>query len=69
MHARRTHDRTLAAFEVYVKRAYRAYNVLSLDHEEGDPSDDGDVPCVVTWRFNLGQSRSPPTTPHIGTFG
>ena len=55
----------LAAFEVYVRRAYRAYSLLSIDYEEGDGLDDGEVPNVVTWRFNLGQSHSPPVTPRI----
>lgn len=54
-----------AAFEVYVRRAYKAYTLLSIDHEEGDILDDGEVPTVVTWRFNLGQSHSPPATPNI----
>ncbi|KAF9054415.1 acetyl CoA carboxylase [Panaeolus papilionaceus] len=55
----------LAAFEVYVRRAYKAYTLLSIDYEEGDTLDDGVVPPVVTWRFNLGQSHSPPDTPRI----
>lgn len=66
-----TSDRSItstAAFEVYVRRAYRAYNLLSVDYEEGDTIDDGEVPNIVTWRFNLGQSHSPPATPRI-TFG
>lgn len=54
-----------AAFEVYVRRAYRAYSLLSIDYEEGDGLDDGEVPTVVTRRFNLGQSHSPPVTPRI----
>lgn len=58
----------LAAFEVYIRRAYRAYTLLSIDYEEGDNLDDGEVPNIVTWRFNLGQSHSPPATPRI-TFG
>lgn len=58
----------LAAFEVYVRRAYRAYTLLSIDYEEGDGVDDGELPSVVTWRFNLGQSHSPPSTPRL-TFG
>ncbi|KII85890.1 hypothetical protein PLICRDRAFT_44314 [Plicaturopsis crispa FD-325 SS-3] len=58
----------LAAFEVYIRRGYRAYTLLSIDYEEGDGLDDGEVPNVVTWRFNLGQSHSPPSTPRI-TFG
>jgi acetyl-CoA carboxylase/biotin carboxylase 1 len=55
----------LAAFEVYVRRAYRAYSLLSIDYEEGDGLDDGEVPNVVTWRFNLGQAHTPPLTPRI----
>jgi hypothetical protein len=55
-----------AALEVYVRRSYRAYTLLSLDYEEGDDFDDGEVPSVVTWRFNLGQSHSPPSTPRFG---
>jgi hypothetical protein len=54
-----------AAFEVYVRRAYRAYSLLSIDYEEGDGLDDGEVPNVVTWRFNLGQAHTPPLTPRI----
>ncbi|KAG8834254.1 acetyl-coenzyme-A carboxylase, partial [Serendipita sp. 399] len=54
-----------AAFAVYIRRAYRAYTVLTIDYEEGDGMDDGDAPHVVTWRFKLGQSSSPPSTPRI----
>ena len=54
-----------AAFEVYVRRAYRAYTLLSIDYDEGDGTDDGEASSIVTWRFNLGQSRSPPQTPHL----
>lgn len=54
-----------AAFEVYVRRAYRAYTLLSIDYEEGDGTDDGEAPGIVTWRFNLGQSHSPPQTPRL----
>ncbi|KAG6886203.1 hypothetical protein C0993_010765 [Termitomyces sp. T159_Od127] len=57
---------SLAAFEVYIRRAYRAYTLLSIDYEEGDVIDDGEVPGIVTWRFNLGQSHSPPSTPRLG---
>ncbi|KAI6042033.1 acetyl-CoA carboxylase [Pisolithus marmoratus] len=56
---------TIAALEVYVRRAYRAYSLLSIDYEEGDGLDDGDVPTVVTWQFNLGRSHSPPATPRV----
>ena len=54
-----------AALEVYIRRAYKAYSLLSIDYEEGDTLDDGEVPTAVTWRFNLGQSHSPPSTPRI----
>ena len=54
-----------AAFEVYVRRAYKVYTLLSVDYEEGDGMDDGDSPNVLTWRFNLGQSHSPPSTPRL----
>ncbi|KAJ6493608.1 acetyl-CoA carboxylase [Mycena vitilis] len=56
---------TLAAFEVYIRRAYRVYTLLSIDYEEGDTLHDGEVPSVVTWRFSLGQSHSPPSTPRL----
>ncbi|KAH9951182.1 acetyl CoA carboxylase [Amylocystis lapponica] len=56
---------SLAAFEVYVRRAYKAYTLLSLDYEEGDGLDDGEGPNVVTWRFNLPHSHSPPSTPQL----
>ncbi|PCH36265.1 acetyl CoA carboxylase [Wolfiporia cocos MD-104 SS10] len=56
---------TSAALEVYIRRGYRAYSLLSVDYEEGDGLDDGDAPHIVTWRFNLPQSHSPPTTPSL----
>ncbi|PPQ91899.1 hypothetical protein CVT25_000706 [Psilocybe cyanescens] len=58
-----------AAYEVHIRCAYKAYNLLSLDYEEGDTLDDGEVPTVVTWRFNLGHSHSPPDTPRIAAGG
>ena len=61
-----TVDGCVAALEVYVRRAYKAYTLLSLDYEEGDGMDDGEAPNVFTWRFNLGQSPSPPSTPRLG---
>lgn len=54
----------LAALEVYVRRAYRAYSLLSVDHEEGDDADD-EPQQAVTWRFKLGTSSSPPSTPRL----
>ncbi|KZS94649.1 acetyl CoA carboxylase [Sistotremastrum niveocremeum HHB9708] len=60
----------LAAFEVYVRRAYRAYELLSIDYVEGDEEDEGESPHVVTWRFKLGSSKSAPSTPSLaGDFG
>ncbi|KAH7335147.1 acetyl CoA carboxylase [Rhizoctonia solani] len=56
---------SLAAMDVYVRRAYRAYNLISVDYEEGDDLDDGDAPNIVSWRFKLGQSSSPPSTPRL----
>lgn len=49
---------------MYVRRAYRAYTVMSIDYEEGDSLDDGE-PTILTWRFNLGQTHSPPSTPRL----
>ncbi|PPQ91321.1 hypothetical protein CVT25_005329, partial [Psilocybe cyanescens] len=59
----------LAAYEVYIRCAYKAYNLLSLDYKEGDTLDDGEVPTVVTWRFNLGHSHSPSDTLRIAAGG
>ncbi|CAE6428799.1 unnamed protein product [Rhizoctonia solani] len=56
---------SLASMDVYVRRAYRAYNLISVDYEEGDDLDDGDAPNIVSWRFKLGQSSSPPSTPRL----
>ncbi|QRV88074.1 acetyl-CoA carboxylase [Ceratobasidium sp. AG-Ba] len=53
----------VASMDVYVRRAYRAYNLISVGYEEGDDHDDGDAPNIVMWRFKLGQSSSPPPTP------
>ena len=58
-----TVDGCVAALEVYVRRAYKAYSLMSIDYEEGDGVDD--IPNIVTWRFNLGRSRSPPATPTL----
>jgi len=61
--------KTPAAFDVYIRRSYRAYSLLSVDYEEGDGLDDGEEPNAVIWRFNLGQTREPPATPQIGLDG
>jgi len=62
-------NKSLAAFDVYVRRSYRAYSLLSVDYEEGDGLDDGEEPNAVVWRFNLGQTREPPATPQISLDG
>ncbi|KDQ18913.1 hypothetical protein BOTBODRAFT_28387 [Botryobasidium botryosum FD-172 SS1] len=62
------HYVVLASLEVYVRRAYRAYSLLSLDYEEGDGLDDGLNPSAIVWRFKIGQSSSPPSTPRIDSF-
>ncbi|VDC06097.1 unnamed protein product [Peniophora sp. CBMAI 1063] len=59
----------LAAFEVYVRRGYRMYSLLSIDYEEGDGGDDGVDPTILTWRFTIGKSHSPPQTPRMDRFG
>ncbi|KAG8990813.1 acetyl-coenzyme-A carboxylase, partial [Tulasnella sp. 427] len=59
---------SLAALEVYVRRAYRAYSILSLDHDEGDDVGDHEPFQAVTWRFKLGQSRSAPQTPRLADY-
>ncbi|KAH8832774.1 acetyl CoA carboxylase [Flagelloscypha sp. PMI_526] len=61
------HMVSLAALEVYIRRAYRAYNILSIDYEDGEFADDGENSHIVTWRFNLGKSPSPPSTPLSAT--
>ncbi|KAJ3936873.1 MAG: acetyl-CoA carboxylase [Lentinula lateritia] len=55
---------------------YTVFDVLSafFEHEDhmvplGDELDDGDSPSIITWRFNLGQSHSPPSTPRISLSG
>lgn len=54
---------------MYVRRGYRMYSLLSIDYEEGDGSDDGEEPTVLTWRFTIGKSHSPPQTPRMDRFG
>ena len=54
----------LAALEVYIRRAYRAYHLIGLDYEQGDAADD--EPTCLTWQFRLRKSASPPPTPRGG---
>jgi len=51
--------------ELPFRRGYRAYSLLSINYEEGNGLDDGDLPTAVTWPFNLGRSHSPPATPRL----
>ena len=51
--------------ELPFHHGYRAYSLLSINYEEGNGLDDGDLPTAVTWRFNLGCSHSPPATPRL----
>ena len=60
----------LAALEVYVRRSYRAYSVLSVDYHQ-----DSDAPTFLTWKFRLralgapgmGFGATTPTTPANGS--
>ncbi|EPX74755.1 acetyl-CoA/biotin carboxylase [Schizosaccharomyces octosporus yFS286] len=45
---------SLAALEVYVRRAYRAYAVLELNYHV-----ENDTPFVISWRFQLRASSTP----------
>ncbi|KEI40541.1 uncharacterized protein L969DRAFT_22502 [Mixia osmundae IAM 14324] len=55
---------SVAALEVYVRRAYRAYNVVHIDHELGDSLEDD--PLAVLWTFKLSKASSAPASPHFG---
>ncbi len=52
----------LAALEVYVRRAYRVYNVMHLDYEAGEKNGE---PHIVTWRFKMGNPSAEPNTPRV----
>ncbi|TNY18634.1 acetyl-CoA carboxylase [Rhodotorula diobovata] len=56
----------LAALDTYVRRAYRSYNLLSLEHVEADAAED--EPATVAWSFRMRKaaSESAPTTPTTG---
>nr|BAA11238.1 acetyl-coenzyme A carboxylase [Schizosaccharomyces pombe] len=45
---------SLAALEVYVRRAYRAYSVLEINYHT-----EAGTPYVLTWRFQLHSSGAP----------
>ena len=46
----------LAALEVYVRRAYRAYVITSFDHFEGSVIED--EPHMVSWTFQMREPQS-----------
>jgi len=52
---------SLAALEVYIRRAYKAYNVTGIDYQEEDLADG--EPLALTWSFRHQQTLSPPPTP------
>jgi acetyl-CoA carboxylase/biotin carboxylase 1 len=52
----------IAAIEVYIRRAYRVYNVMHLDYEPGSQGGD---PHVLTWRFKFGGRTMEPITPRV----
>ncbi|GAA5824966.1 hypothetical protein JCM11251_006044 [Rhodosporidiobolus azoricus] len=56
----------LAALDTYVRRAYRSYNLLSLEHIEAHPAED--EPATVAWCFRMRKaaSESEPPTPTTG---
>ncbi|KWU41533.1 hypothetical protein RHOSPDRAFT_36903 [Rhodotorula sp. JG-1b] len=56
----------LAALEVYVRRAYRSYSLLNLEHVEADANED--EPATVAWAFRMRKaaSESEPPTPTTG---
>jgi len=47
---------------VYVRRAYRVYNLMHLDYEEGKQGGD---PHIVTWRFKMSGQTAEPNTPRV----
>lgn len=57
----------LAALETYVRRAYKAYQVLGMDYQEQDLADD--EPLAISWSFRLTQTASPPPTPRTPAIG
>jgi len=52
----------LAALEVYVRRAYRVYNIMALEY---DVAEHPGQQNVVTWRFKLGKPSSEASTPRV----
>lgn len=54
----------LAALEVYVRRAYRVYNLMHLDYEPAAKKDDANI---VTWRFKMGGPGLDSATPRVNS--
>lgn len=56
----------LAALECYVRRAYRAYKLESIDYQEGDALDE--ELRSLTWSFRMSANEAPvPPTPRLPT--
>ena len=53
----------IAALDTYVRRAYKSYSIVNLDHVEGDLAEN--EPAAVTWTFKMRKqsSESSPPTP------
>lgn len=56
----------IAALETYVRRAYKSYSLISLDHIPADDAEN--EPPAVTWTFKMrkASSESSPPTPSTG---
>ncbi|GMK57121.1 hypothetical protein CspeluHIS016_0309610 [Cutaneotrichosporon spelunceum] len=52
----------LAALEVYIRRAYRVYNLMHLDYQ---PSTESGGPNIVTWKFKFGGAGLEAGTPRV----
>lgn len=65
---------SLAALEVYVRRAYRAYNLHSIHYHNTEDTAEDDMPYMITWDFQLRKVGMPeyggsmqPSTPATPT--
>ncbi|KDE05599.1 acetyl-CoA carboxylase [Microbotryum lychnidis-dioicae p1A1 Lamole] len=56
----------LAALEMYVRRAYKAYNIINIEHVESDEAES--EPSTVFWTFRMRKAggESGPVTPSTG---
>lgn len=59
----------LAAYEVYIRRAYRAYDLIDVEYEEGDLADDD--PVALRWSFRMQKktNSTPSASPRAHTRG